>query len=79
MSNYDASFAQNRHEDDKQNESNLDAEVQELYSSMDIKDVAEEEGEYIYGFTNFYIHFKIFNNSFSLRRRFLGGAVQRWI
>lgn len=45
VSNYDASYAQNRHEDDKQTESNLDAEVQDLYSSMDIQDVVEESNE----------------------------------
>mmetsp|Transcript_36750 Transcript_36750/g.68371 ORF Transcript_36750/g.68371 Transcript_36750/m.68371 type:complete len:1025 (+) Transcript_36750:67-3141(+) len=43
VSNYDASFAQNRHEDDQQDESNLDAEVQELYGSMEIKDNVDDD------------------------------------
>lgn len=42
MSNYDASYAQNRHEDNQQNEASLDVEVQDLYSSMEIKETVEE-------------------------------------
>ena len=36
MSNYDVSFAQNRHEKDQNADSNLDNEVQDLYGSMEI-------------------------------------------
>lgn len=43
VSNYDASFAQNRHEENQQDESNLDAAVQELYGSMEIKDNTDED------------------------------------
>jgi hypothetical protein len=48
VSNYDASYAQNRHEDNQQQgagggESSLDVAVQDLYSSMEINVVPPEE------------------------------------
>lgn len=57
VSNYDASYAQNRHEDNEQNESSLDVEVQDLYSSMEIKETVEESELFTVGFVSGTLYF----------------------